>query len=111
MEDDLNGKGPKLEIGLKLKTTSKYWKRNISAKTASILTHEGRIWGKLRGNFECGSGQPSLFVDFCNNFQWMLTKQTYMSWKMTSISLKMEDDLNFFLPMPHTGWKFCNIKQ
>jgi hypothetical protein len=29
--------------------------------TVSLLTYEGGIRGKLRGNFECGSAQPSLF--------------------------------------------------
>jgi hypothetical protein len=42
-------------------------KSGISQKT--LLTHEGGIRGKLRGNFECGSVQPSLLFSHCYIFQ------------------------------------------
>ena len=45
---------------LKCKTTSKYQKWNIPATTVWIVAYG--IRGKLRGNLECGSAQPSLFI-------------------------------------------------
>jgi hypothetical protein len=54
--------------------TSKYQKGEISATTVWTITYEGEFRvklkrktqeenarGKLRGNLECGSAQPSLF--------------------------------------------------
>ena len=35
----------------------------ISSKKRISLTYEGGIRGKLGGNYECGSAQPSLFIN------------------------------------------------
>ena len=51
---------PILQI-LKMKTTSDKKKDDLKACRIWILSSKGEIWGKLRGNPECGSAQPSLF--------------------------------------------------